>query len=105
MAIAVVVSTASGWDVSFTARPNNVGVQLDTVCFTKDHKMSYVAVDYVHVEADTNRVPFRRHDEVPRGDACTVLASVFANDHKGDTFFGDPDGDYVIESSVHVEQK
>jgi hypothetical protein len=104
--MAVIISTSLGWQVNFTARPNNVGVQVDTVCFGSDKHVSFVAVDYVQIDSSASSVPFRRHEEVPKRDACTVRAFIFANDHKGDTFFGaDPSGDYIIESTPHVDQK
>lgn len=95
----------AGWEVSFTPRPNNVGVQLETACY-HESRLSFIAIDYIHVEDTTDHLTFRRHDEAPRGDACAVKAFVFANDEKGDTFFGaDPSGDYVIDSSGFVDQK
>jgi hypothetical protein len=104
--LAVIISTSIGWQVNFTARRNNVGVQFDTACFGSDGHLSFIAVDYIQVDGSTSSVPFRRHEEVPKRDACSVIAHIFANDHKGDTFFGaDPSGDYIIESTPHVDQK
>lgn len=98
VAVVTILAVRSGWQVDFTARSNNVGVQLETSCW-RDNKLTFIAIDYIHVDGDTNTLTFRRHDEVPR-DACLVQAYVFANDEKGDTFFGaDPSGDYIIESS------
>lgn len=103
---AVVVAASNGWRVEFTSRANNVGVQLETACYGSDQHLTYIAVDYMQVDGGASGASFRRHNEVPKGSACAVVAFVFANDEKGDTFFGaDPSGDYIIESSPYVDQK
>lgn len=105
-ATVAIMSVGNSWRVEFTARPNNAGVQFETMCFGKDQHLSFSAIDYVQVDGDAvSALTFRRHNEAPRTDACTVKAFVFANDHKGDTFFGaDPSGDYLIDSSDFTEQ-
>ena len=108
--LAVIVSTAHGWQVDFTARANNVGVQLETSCYERlkdgtKGRLTFVTVDYVTIDSVTSSLPFRRHNEAPLHDYCDVVAYVFANDNKGDSFFGDPQGDYIIEASEHVEQR
>ena len=103
-AMAVILAVRNGWQVDFTARSNNVGVSVETTCW-KDDKLTFFALDYIHIEGETSSVPARRHNEVPRDSACTVRAFVFANDNKGDTFFVDPAGDYIIEGSEFVKQE
>lgn len=89
------------WEIHFTPNAHNVGVQLETVCW-RDSRQTFIAVDYVQVDAEDSVVVLRRHNEVPRKDACTVKAFVMAADEGA---WSDPDADYVLDSSEFVEQK
>lgn len=101
---AVVVSviltiTSAGWYVTFTPHPLNVGVQLTTECRAKDGRLDFSAVDYVQVAPEDENLTLRRQT-TPRGQRCTVVASVLRN---ADGATGDPDADYVGESSIIVD--
>lgn len=113
--LATLISTAGGWHVDFIARSNTVGVQVETLCYKpgydynngeSNHAVTFEVVDFVQVPSDAIAIDVRRHDEAPaKHDNCYVIAHVFANDNKGDDFYGDPKGNYITESSEYVRQQ
>ena len=114
LCLAVLVALEDGYRVEFTARQSNVGVQVETVCYKPGYnpdngdqnaKLTFLVVEFVHVNPSDDVIEVRRHNEVPKRDGCWVIGHVKANDNKGDTFFGDPNGDYVIESTKYLRQQ
>lgn len=113
--LATLISTAGGWHVDFIARSNTVGVQVETLCYKpgydynngeSNHAVTFEVVDFVQVPSNAIAIDVRRHDEAPaKHDNCYVIAHVFANDNKGDDFYGDPKGNYITESSEYVRQQ
>lgn len=98
LAIILTVAT-TGWRIDFTPHIFNVGVQLVTECQGKDGRLGFRAVDYVQIDAEDASLVTRRQT-TPRGERCTVVASVLRNE---DGAVGDPGNDYVGESSIVVE--
>lgn len=99
VAMMTLISVAEGWRISFAPDSLNVGVQLVTECRGKDGRLGFVAVDYVQIDADASGITTRRQI-TPKGERCTVVASVLRN---MDGATGDPQADYVGESSIVVE--
>lgn len=96
--VCLLVQTAGGWRVQFAAHENNVGVQIDTQCW-RDGKLTFQAVDYVHVDPAWSDIELHR-PQTPKGASCTGKAYVFRNTAGGT---GNPDEDTIADQSGFVD--
>lgn len=102
LALVTLLAAHNTWEVRWTPNSAQVGVQVETQCW-HGAALSFIAVDYIQVEEGESMLTFRRHNETPRGDACTVKAFVMGKDDSSP--YADADSDYVIDNSEFVEQR
>lgn len=92
----VMVNNGQSWELKFTPHALNVGVQLVTQCFPRG-RLTFSAIDYVQITPEDSLITMRRQQH-PGESKCTAVAFVFRNNDGGQ---GDPDKDYIGESSSY----
>lgn len=93
----LIIAAGNEWMIQITPNDLNVGVQVETACRDRANgKLNFLAVDYVPVEPEWDRVNARRQLTLPANSRCEVSAFTIRNPN-GAT--GDPKDDYTAESS------
>ena len=88
--LAIITATANGYLVQFSPHPDNVGVQLATIC---GGEKPYRAVNQCEISSTTSQVVFRRQP-TPPGVFCQVIASIMRESEHGE---------YVSESAATTQ--
>lgn len=94
----VMVQNGQNWELGWDPHPQNVGVQVDTQCWTNG-KLTFSSVDYVQIEEMQSHVVMHRQQH-PKERNCVVYASVLRNPEGPQ---GDPKNDLPVDSVTYTE--
>ena len=68
----LILASVEGWQVEWTAHPDNIAVVLVTTCYGKQ---PFFAYNHQDVNATQTQATFRRMD-IPKGERCYVSAQL-----------------------------